>query len=44
MHEELHNLYHKSNVIRVIKLRKMRWALHVIHIGKGEGNVVPVLK
>jgi hypothetical protein len=27
--EELHDLYSPSNVIRMIKLRKMRWAGHV---------------
>jgi hypothetical protein len=27
--EELHNLNASSNIIRVIKLRRMRWAGHV---------------
>jgi hypothetical protein len=27
--EELHNLYSSSNVIRMIKSRRMRWAGHV---------------
>jgi hypothetical protein len=31
--EELHNLYASSNIIRVIKTRRMRWAGHVAHIG-----------
>jgi hypothetical protein len=31
--EELNNLYSSPNIIRVIKLRRMRWARHVAHIG-----------
>jgi hypothetical protein len=27
--EELHNLYSLPSIIRIIKLRKMRWARHV---------------
>jgi hypothetical protein len=27
--EELHNLYSSSSIIRMIKLRRMRWAGHV---------------
>jgi hypothetical protein len=27
--EELHNLYSSSNIIRMIKSRRMRWAGHV---------------
>jgi hypothetical protein len=27
--EELHNLYSSSNIVRMIKLRRMRWAGHV---------------
>jgi hypothetical protein len=27
--EELHNLYPSTNIVRVIKSRKMRWAGHV---------------
>jgi hypothetical protein len=26
--EELHNLYSSSNIIRVMKLRRIRWAGH----------------
>jgi hypothetical protein len=26
---ELHNLYNSSNIVRVIKSRRMRWAHHV---------------
>jgi hypothetical protein len=46
--EELHNLYSSSNIIRVIKSRRMRWAGHVarmvkmdayrILVGKPEGK------
>jgi hypothetical protein len=32
--EELHNLYASTNIIRVIKSRRMRWAGHVAHIGE----------
>jgi hypothetical protein len=31
--EELHNLYSSSNVIRVIKSRRMRWGWHVVYMG-----------
>jgi hypothetical protein len=27
--KELHNLYASPNIVRVIKLRKMRWASHL---------------
>jgi hypothetical protein len=30
--EELHNLYTSLNIIRVVKLRRMRWVGHVAHI------------
>jgi hypothetical protein len=32
--EELHNLYSSPSIIRIIKLRKMRWAGHVTRMGK----------
>jgi hypothetical protein len=32
--EELHNLYTSRNVIRVIKLRRMRWVGHVACMGE----------
>jgi hypothetical protein len=32
--EELHNLYFSSNIIRMIKSRRMRWAGHVARMGK----------
>jgi hypothetical protein len=40
--EELHNLYSSPNIIRQIKLRRMRWVGHVAHVG-GDGNVYKVL-
>jgi hypothetical protein len=30
--EELHNLYDSSNIIRVIKSRRMRWVGYVAHM------------
>jgi hypothetical protein len=32
--EELHNLYSSPNIIRMIKSRRMRWAVHVVRIGE----------
>ena len=34
--EELHDLYCSPNIIRVNKLRIMRWEWHVERMGKGE--------
>jgi hypothetical protein len=31
--EELCNLYVSSNIIRVIKSRRVKWARHVAHVG-----------
>jgi len=31
--DELHNMYASTNIIRLIKPRKMRWAGHVARIG-----------
>jgi len=33
--EELSNLYSLPNIVQVIKLRRMIWAGHVAHMGKG---------
>ena len=33
--EELNDLYSSPNILRVIKLRRMRWAGHVAHMGEG---------
>ena len=35
--EELNDLYCSSNVVRVIKSRRMRWAGHVAGMGKRRG-------
>jgi hypothetical protein len=32
--EKLHNLYSSSNIIRVIKSRRVRWAGHIESMGK----------
>jgi hypothetical protein len=34
--DELHSLYSSPNIVRVIKLRRMRWAGHVARMGRGE--------
>jgi hypothetical protein len=36
LHIELHNLYSSPDIVRVIKLRRMRWAGHVARMGRGE--------
>jgi trehalose utilization protein len=33
-HEELHNLYSSSNIIRMIKSRRMRWAGNAARMGE----------
>jgi len=35
--EELNDLYCSPRIVRVIKSRRMRWAGHVAHMGKGRG-------
>jgi hypothetical protein len=35
--EELHDLYSSPNTLRVIKSRRMRWAVHVARMGEGRG-------
>jgi hypothetical protein len=32
--EELHNIYSSTNIIRIIKSRRMRWAGHVSRMGR----------
>ena len=32
--EELNDLYSSPNIVRVIKLRRIRWAGHVAHVGE----------
>jgi hypothetical protein len=34
--EELYALYYSPNIIRVIKSRRLRWAGHVVRMGRGE--------
>ena len=33
--EELHSLYRSSNIVRVIKSRRLRWAGHVARMKEG---------
>ena len=33
--DELHSLYRSSNIVRVIKSRRLRWAGHVARMEKG---------
>jgi hypothetical protein len=35
--DELHSLYSLSNIIRVIKSRRMKWVGHVARMGEGRG-------
>jgi len=35
--EEQNDLYSSSNIVRVIKLRRMRWAGHVVRMGGERG-------
>ena len=35
--EELNDLYCSPSIVRVIKLRRMRWAGHVAHMGEERG-------
>jgi hypothetical protein len=35
--DELHNLYSSPNIVRAIKLRRMRWVGHVARMGEGRG-------
>jgi hypothetical protein len=39
---ELHNLYSSPDIIRQIKSRRMRWAVHVARVGEGR-NVYRIL-
>ena len=34
--EEPNDLYCSPNIVRVIKSRRMRWAVHVARMGRGE--------
>ena len=35
--EELNDLYSLPNIVRVLKLRRMRWAGHVARMGEDRG-------
>jgi hypothetical protein len=35
--DELHSLCSSTNIVRVIKSRRMRWVGHMAHMGKGRG-------
>jgi hypothetical protein len=35
--DELHGLYSSSDIVRVIKSRRMRWAGHVARMDEGRG-------
>jgi hypothetical protein len=35
--DEIHGLYSSSNIVRVIKSRRMRWVGHVARMGEGRG-------
>ena len=35
--EELYDLYRSPNIVRVIKLRRRRWAEHVARMGESRG-------
>jgi hypothetical protein len=36
--EELNDLYSSSSIVRVIKWRRMRWAVHVAHMAERRGR------
>jgi hypothetical protein len=38
--EEIYNLYSSTDIIRVIKLRKIKWAGHVARVGRGVDRVL----
>jgi hypothetical protein len=37
--EELHDLYSSPNIVAVIKSRRIRWAVHVARMGRGEACI-----
>ena len=37
--EELNDLYSSPNIVRVLKLRRMRWAGHVVLMGEERGCI-----
>jgi len=41
--EELNDLYSSSNIVRVIKSRRMRWARYVVRMGEERGVYMVLL-
>jgi hypothetical protein len=37
LHNELNNLYSSPSIVWVIKLRRVRWVGHVVHMGERRG-------
>jgi hypothetical protein len=37
--EELHNMYSSPSIIRMIKSRRMRWAVHVVRMWRREMHI-----
>jgi hypothetical protein len=37
--EELRDLYSSPNIIRTIKSRRMRWAVHITRMGRRESHI-----
>jgi hypothetical protein len=37
--DDLHNSYSSSSIIRVIKIRRMKWVGHVVRIGRRGMNI-----
>ena len=37
LHNELRDLYSLTNIVRVVKSRRMRWVGHVARMGEGRG-------
>jgi len=38
--KELNNLYSSPNIVRAIKSRRMRWAVHVARVGEERGGCI----
>jgi hypothetical protein len=36
LNEQLHDLYSSPTIVRMMKLRRMRWAGHVARMGRGK--------
>jgi hypothetical protein len=39
VHTIVNDLFSSSNIVRVIKWGRMRWAGHVAHMGRGEAYI-----